>query len=549
MIKRSLSVFLAGLALSMQAYANDILKDIAPGTLGYANTPFFPENGLLYFATTIGDSHHGFWRTNGTDTGTYEVQELEMEVGIIRNVGSVLFFMASDSTHARYLWRSDGTLAGTYPLKPFYNGYASRAINDILYIMYWNPTTQDMEFWKSDGSVSGTTQIFHLPWKPKGTPSNDSYMTAAGGILYFHGESDSGESILWRSDGTDSGTVPVKNIYPGLAGQGIFQMFTVGDTLYFMAQGSSTGYDLWKSNGTPSGTTIVKYIPGDIGNTFGTSFCDVAGTLFFSADDGIHGKELWKSDGTDSGTFMVTDLRADSSSEPMFMHALNGKALFVANASGNTHGLFASDGTGPGTVLLKSIYTGSFRDFFSNFAIADGFMYFSAAGSTPSGEIWKTDGTVGGTELLTVLDPGTTVPHDLAAVDHYLLFSAKDSTGAIKPFIYDLNDQSSGLRPLVGYSLELQASATPGTTDALTSSGGGGFSVSLDPFRSELKLRLAEADQVTIRLMSIEGRLISRNRYSLHAGENNVAVGRLSTTTLVQVQWSGGTRRFLLPPI
>ena len=84
----------------------------------------------------------------------------------------------------------------------------------------------------------------------------------------------------------------VKNINPTGVGS-IYSLINVNGTLFFTAD-DGINYGLWKSDGTEAGTVLVTKDH----NSF-LYLINVHGTLFFVANDGIHGYELWKSDGTE----------------------------------------------------------------------------------------------------------------------------------------------------------------------------------------------------------------------------------------------------------
>ena len=66
-----------------------------------------------------------------------------------------------------------------------------------------------------------------------------------------------------------------------------------GSLVYFSANDGTSGRELWKSNGTEAGTVRIMDIqPGILSSNPGT-LTNVLGTLYFIADAGIRGFESW----------------------------------------------------------------------------------------------------------------------------------------------------------------------------------------------------------------------------------------------------------------
>ena len=101
---------------------------------------------------------------------------------------------------------------------------------------------------------------------------------------------------LWKTDGTTSGTVMVKDINGGSGSGNPICLTAIGNTLYFNAYDQTNGAELWKSDGTTSGTVMVKDI--DSGSSGGNPTCSgptmtvLGSTLYFTANDGTNGNRI-----------------------------------------------------------------------------------------------------------------------------------------------------------------------------------------------------------------------------------------------------------------
>ncbi len=171
----------------------------------------------------------------------------------------------------------------------------------------------------------------------------------------------------------------------------------------------------------------------DPSNPYG--FTRVGATIFFAADDGVHGIELWKTDGTVTGTLLVKDINPGAaSSAPAHLAALNGSLIFAASHPDSGFELWKSDGTLTGTILISDIIPGSSGFVTDGPVVAGGLGYFKVGtaalrpdGGGPSYDvIYVTDGSPAGTRALT--PTLNTSASDLTAANGLLYFSADDGT-------------------------------------------------------------------------------------------------------------------------
>jgi ELWxxDGT repeat protein len=294
-----------------------LVKDIYPGASGpypYNSSPNFltDVNGTLFFIANDGTTGNELWKSDGTAAGTVLVKDINpgpegSRSVFLTDVNGTLFFNANDGANGYELWKSDGTEAGTVLVKDIWPGAVGPIpassvpanltdVNGTLYFQC-NDGSHGDELWKSDGTEAGTVLIKDINLGMIGLAPAGSYpenLTDVNGTLFFIATDGATGNELWKSDGTEAGTVLIKDIHPGAIGSYPSLLTNVNGTLSFSAVDGANGYELWESDGTAAGTVLVKDInPGAIGS-FPDKLTNVNGTLFFSATDGTTGNELWE---------------------------------------------------------------------------------------------------------------------------------------------------------------------------------------------------------------------------------------------------------------
>lgn len=309
------------------------------------------------------------------------------------------------------------------------------AIGDVFYFTAFDDT-HGMELWKSDGTEEGTVLIKDI--NPGTEGGNISTFINLNGILLFFADDGEHGRELWKSDGTEAGTQMIKDIRPG-SSPGITNVFPhlelIGDLAYFAANDGTNGSELYVTDGTTSGTTLVADIdPGNIGSA-PLHLQSMNGILYFSADGGTTiGRELYRSDGTAAGTYLLKDFTTSfTGGLPSSMVAVENTLYFTATSSDFGYELWKSDGTESGTVLVKDLQDGTASAFGSsnNLLFAYGSnLLFVANTSDNVGDLWISDGTEAGTTVLKAFDDGFVArpPLELTLFNDVVYFYAFDDT-------------------------------------------------------------------------------------------------------------------------
>ncbi|CAA9251244.1 MAG: CBM57 [uncultured Cytophagales bacterium] len=416
-----------------------LVKDIHPGTGGAAPAPLVHVNKTLFFLADDGVHGIELWKTDGTAAGTAMLKDItppgsnEWNSADIAVLNGTVYFRANSGVYGRELWKTDGTAAGTVLVKNIvpesgglYPGSSSpaflKAVNGVLYFAA-SDAQYDRELWRTDGTEAGTFRVSDLV--PGPASSNPRELTDVNGTLYFLATAGN-RTALYKSDGTEAGTEPVKWF---TAPHGVYGMLNVNGTLYFSGGDETTGQELWKSNGTEAGTTLVKDIRPGPEPSLMQSFTVLNNTLYFVADDGVRGRELWKTDGTAAGTVPVKDLFPGAGQAIPQALTVMGNLLYFSAADGtNGHELWVTNGTEAGTTRVKDINPGSGSSSITWMTAVNNTLYFSGFDGNEA-ELWKSNGTAAGTVPVRNIRPGTpgSSPNHLTAVNGTVYFAARDA--------------------------------------------------------------------------------------------------------------------------
>jgi len=290
------------------------------------------------------------------------------------------------------------------------------------------------ELWISDGTQEGTVMVKDI--NPLGDSNPYEYFEYDGKILFRADDGINGTE-LWVTDGTNSGTYILKNINPS-GSSDVRYFINYQNNVYFRANGSS-GYELWMTDGTSGGTVLFKDI-NPSGNSFPIAFIEYHDKLFFCADNGVDGRELWYSDGTPEGTLMLKDINPTGSSEIGGTYTLwgdfyllNDELIFSANDGVHGAELWKTDGTVEGTQLIKDISSLVFggRPLWGGEVsgmVYNDELYFQGTDVFDNTELWKTDGTFEGTVLVKDINPtGSSFPDLFINYKNELYFQAETS--------------------------------------------------------------------------------------------------------------------------
>lgn len=445
----------------------------------------FPLNSTKTILVSKLDSL--LWVTDATLVGTVQISntiKFEESAGLLS--GKLLFRGTTAATGSE-MYITDGTPAGTTLVKDIYPGMESSAPADFLLLsgfVYFSAVTlaEGRELWKTNGTNLGTTLVTDIVTGPTGSNTENGYKLFTNGTYLLFAANTAAEGLeLWKSDGTNAGTVLLKNINTGADSSSPNYFYTLNPgSILFTAKDATHGDELWKTDGTTIGTELVKDIndglPGSasvellpgFGFPIFQGFHPFNNKVYFRAYDGVSTAALWSTDGTTVNTVLVKDIIPGSSFPPPLIFVNNavnlaGKFIFSVSDGTATAELWQCDGTPDGTSLFKSFsfINNDFPFILVNYQydantgtittpLFQGNKFFFSASTDAEGrELWVSDGTLANTKIVRAIGAGAANAFDFpsyAFSTDTLYFSANDAVKGNELWKTDGTEAGTALR-------------------------------------------------------------------------------------------------------
>ncbi len=297
----------------------------------------------------------------------------------------------------------------------------------------------------SIAQVCDTSFIKKINTNPASANSNPKNFVKFNGKLYFSADNGYYGQELFCSDGTANGTVLVKDIFAGKDGSEPGNFLEFNGKLYFSAETENEGIELWVTDGTTNGTSLVLDINNGRASSYPRFLTVFNGKLFFVAQGTSNAALVYESDGTSGGTkFAFSYHPADSQfdlSQIKYLKAYNNKLIFAWNFNSPLqYAILSSDGTSNGLAYIKNNLIGN-----SSFIEYKGKLYFAGDDNNYGSELWVTDATDQGTQLVKDINIGNfpSDPHSFIVYKDKLFFAAHDNSGVDKLWMSDGTDSGT----------------------------------------------------------------------------------------------------------
>jgi len=357
-------------------------------------------------------------------------------------VNNKIVFMGNSPNFGKELWVSDGTAAGTNILRDINVGSGDSTPHLLTLlddVVYFRANSHDI--WRTDGTSGGTYYMTNNNLII--SPTN--FVKTQNFIFFIS------NSRLWRMN-TNPNSENLVTISSNLVDvKGLIVLDYNSDVIMFNAK-TNIGWAIWRSNGGVS-LMVKDLYTLNLDVLQMNAARKIGSEIYFSGFSTDFGGEPWKTDGTLTNTVMIKDIMVDAnyfnSPGASQFTKVGSKVFFVARDNFHGYELWVTDGTASGTNMVKEIYPGNNNGFSPGFLLErDGLLYFTAFDVSGVVNIWKSDGTSSGTIKVTT-NPDNNVLGPLTKINNIIYFSMHSPTHGNEPCKMDLNNVITMIQDLI----------------------------------------------------------------------------------------------------
>ncbi len=449
-MKKYYTLTLVLFSIFLNAQNPIVVKDVTAALKPFGNSTgpdlnYAKWNGKVFYS---GTGSNTLCVTDGTTAGTLGISSLGGSTNIpnIIPAQDFVYIITSDITFSPFsttdkIWKSDGTVAGTSLVHAFQTAPGTSNVGtfysvathkknysvdgNILYFSAYD-TTNGKELWKTDGTASGTMMLKDVK---TGTGSSQTAgFCKIPSTTLFMAQSVGYESKLWKTDGTTVGTLQIPVAEPFfIVNQ---DMVKLGDKVIFFAHNTVDGYEPYVSDGTAAGTFMLKNI-NPTGNSLTAQamglHLKIAGQYcYFVATNGTN-TSLWRTDGTIAGTMEVMPNVTNGISDTAYSTTDSENLWFLEYTGGSTIKLYKTNGTTEGSSLVHSTLS-----YAQNLTTYKGSAWFQSrdVGALYNAEVWRSDGLNENTQLALDVAPlsGSVDPYNFFELNNKLYFFGKNGS-------------------------------------------------------------------------------------------------------------------------
>ncbi len=298
-------------------------------------------------------------------------------VAIGANIRAILLQTYVGFTYSAEFWTTDASAAGTNPVAT-YDDFVEDFVAHGDDLVFENSVRQISLLDVSSGTV---------------TPLHDFGGVSVDRLFSYQATSTiiSTREGVWATDGTAGNTVSILDDVVDL-----IEIFVKDGKAYFVGlEQSNSTYNFYETNGTAAGTTLLVQVRDNEATPYVAAPPQIGlvnGKLIAAVTTVATGMEI--AEVSASGKQVIKDINPGlNGSDPHMFYPFNGKLYFAANDGTNGMELWSTDGTANGTQLLKNAVEGTANGVTTKdlFSLNDE-VYFSAHTTGSNDDIWKTTG-------------------------------------------------------------------------------------------------------------------------------------------------------------